>query len=56
MLKKIITDLLKSKMHGRKYSSSRGKHKHYGHQSKYGHKYYKKKSKSSSFFGRSHSS
>jgi hypothetical protein len=63
MLKKIIKGLLKSQLHSKgrshyKHYSSSGykKRKHYGHHpSQYGHKYYKKKHKSSGFF-RSYSS
>ena len=57
MLKKIIKGLLNSKSHNKHYSSSGyKKRKHYGHHpSQYGHKYYKKKHKSSGFF-RSYSS
>jgi hypothetical protein len=59
MLKKIIKALIKSKLHSKHHYSSSDllKKKLYGHHpSKYGHKYYKKKHKSSFGFFKSFSS
>lgn len=52
MLKKILKEILKSKLSGKhRYSSSDYKKKHYGHHpSKHGHQYYKKKHKFSGIF------
>jgi hypothetical protein len=59
MFKKILKELLKSKIHSNKhhYSSSDYKKKLYGqHPSKYGHHHYKKKHKSGFGFFKSFSS
>ncbi len=52
MLNKILKSLLDKKSHGKHSSSDfkRRKYSKHHHPSKYGHQYYKRKGKSSSFF------
>ncbi|WP_194841298.1 hypothetical protein [Salinibacillus xinjiangensis] len=52
MFKKIVKQMVKKNMSHRRYSSSGYKRRKYGkYPSKYGHHHYKRKHKSSGFFG-----